>query len=351
VNNATYRSTCGFFNPTPDSLTVEFRLLNSSGNLIGSAFTKTFVGYDFKAFSPFNEAGIPFPTYSYDNVFLLVNPTSGTGRIMCFGASANNNTNDPAAHIAVQYQGTSDNSPSEYQILPEAIWAPATGGGTWVSEVQVTDLTGGSVVSAYFDYGGGSRRGPFTLWINGGGANRSGKFANILSSMQSLDSGFTYYGLVGTLEFSTQDSSHLIQVVARTLNGDYSKTFPGFNLTASNTADTTRKMMIQNYVNNVTYRSTCGFFNPTPDSLMVEFRLLDAIGNLIGSAFTKTFVGYDFKAFSPFYEAGVPYPTYSYDNVFLLINPTSGTGKLMCFGASANNNTNDPAAHIALQYQ
>jgi hypothetical protein len=110
-------------------------------------------------------------------------------------------------------------------------------------------------------------------------------------------------------------------------------------------------MMIQNYVNNVTYRSTCGFFNPTANSVTVEFRLLNSIGNLIGSAFTKTFVGYDFKAFSPFTEAGVSYPTYSYDNVFLLINPTSGTGKLMCFGASANNNTNDPAAHITVQYQ
>jgi len=351
VNNATYRSTCGFFNPTSDSLTVEFRLLNSSGSLIGSAFTKSFVGYDFKAFSPFNEAGVPYPTYSYDNVFLLGNPTSGTGKLMCFGASANNITNDPAAHIAVQYQGTLDNSPSDYKILPEAIWAPATGGGTWVSEVQVSDLTGGSIVSVYFDYGGGARRGPFTLWTNSGGADRSGKFTNILSSLQSLDSGFTYYGLVGTLEFSTQDDSHKIQVVARTLNGNYSKTFPGFNLTDSNTADTTRKMMIQNYVSNATYRSTCGFFNPTSDSVTVEFRLLNGSGSLIGSAFTKSFVGYDFKAFSPFNEAGIPYPSYSYDNVFLLISPTSGTGKLMCFGASANNTTNDPASHITVQNQ
>jgi hypothetical protein len=251
----------------------------------------------------------------------------------------------------VQYQGTYDNSPSNCQILPEAIWAPAAGAGTWISEVQVTDLTGGSVVSVYFDYGGGSRRGPFTLWTNSGGANSSGKFANILSSMQSLDSGFTYYGRVGTLEFSTQDASHLIQVVSRTLNGDYSKTFPGLNLTDSYTADTTRKMMIQNYANNVTYRSTCGFFNPTANSLNVQFRLVDGSGNLIGSAFTKSFVGYDFKAFSPFNEAGVSYPSYFYDNVFLLVNPTSGTGRLMCFGASANNITNDPAAHIAVQYQ
>lgn len=350
VNNATYRSTCGFFNLTPDAVTVRFQLIDPAGNSIGSTFYKTLVGYDFRAFSPFTEAGVPYPSYSYDQAFLLVNPVSGAGKVMCFGASANNLSNDPAAHIAAQYQGSHDNAPSSYQVLPEAIWAPATGGGTWVSEVQITDLSGGSVVSAYFNYGGGERRGPITVWTNGGGANRSGKFANILSAMQSLDSGFAYYGRVGAVEFLTQDSFHSIQVAARTLNGDYSKTLPGFGLTDSNTADATRKMMIQNYANNASYRSTCGFFNPTADPLTVEFRLLDGDGNLLGSAFTKDFMGYDFKAFSPFNEAGIPYPAYFLSNVLLLVNPTSGTGKIMCFGASANNTTNDPAAHIAVQY-
>jgi hypothetical protein len=355
TNNATYRSTCGFFNPTSSPVTVQFRLLDGSSATIGSAFTKTFLGYDFMAFSPFDEAGVPYPTYSYDNVYLLVNPTSGVGSLMCFGASANNNSNDPAAHLAVQFQGAYDNSPANYVILPECIWAPALGGGMWVSEVQVTDLTGGSEVSVYFSYGGGRRQGTH-LWTNMGGAGRSMKYGNILFS--PWGSTPILYGKVGPVEFVTQDAAHKIQVAARTLNAqpghwewNYSKIFPGLQLVDSNTANTAREMIIQNYTNNATYRSTCGFFNPTADSVTVEFRLYDENGVVIGSSFTKTFVGYDFKAFNPFNEAGVPYPGASCDNVILSIRPTSGTGKLMCFGASANNNTNDPAAHMAVQYQ
>ena len=351
TNNASYRSTCGFFNPTSSPLTVEFRLFDSSGATIGTAFTETFVAYDFKAFSPFTEAGVSYPAYSYDNAYLLVNPISGTGSLVCFGASANNSSNDPAAHIALQYQGAYSNSPAEYIILPECIWAPATGGGTWASDVQITDLTGGSVVLAYFSCGGGLRRGPIPIWTNSGGAGRSTKFSNFLSTLGSIDTGFTYYGKVGAVEFVTQDSAHKIQVASRTLNGNYSKTFPGLRLVDSNTADTTREMIIQNYTNGVEYRSTCGFFNPTANSVIVDFRLYDGEGYLIGSVFTKTFLGYDFKAFSPFNEAGIPYPNASYDNVILVVSPTSGTGQIICFGASANNTSNDPAAHIAVQYR
>jgi C1A family cysteine protease len=350
TNSALYRSTCGFFNPTANPVTVEFRLFDGSGGTVGSAFTKTFVGYDFKAFSPFSEAGRPYPTYTYDNVYLTVNPTSGSGSLVCFGASANNASNDPAAHLAVQYQGTYANSPAEHIILPECIWAPATGGGTWVSEVQITDLAGGSAVSAYFSYGGGLRRGPIAVWANSGGAGRSMKFSNFLSTLAGIDAGFSYYGKVGAVEFSTQDAAHKIQVAARTLNGNCSKTFPGLRLVDSNTADTAREMIIQNYTNNNLYRSTCGFFNPTANSLTVEFRLYDASGATIGSPFTKTFGGFDFQAFSPFNEAGAPYPGAAHDNVILVVTPTSGTGKIVCFGASANNISNDPAAHIVLQY-
>jgi Abnormal spindle-like microcephaly-assoc'd, ASPM-SPD-2-Hydin/Beta-propeller repeat len=244
------------------------------------------------------------------------------------------------------------NSPSRYQVIPECIWAVATGGGTWLSEVQITDITGGSVVAVYFNYGGGgNRRGPFTLWT-GPAANYNVKYANILSTIDGLDGGaFTYYGRVGAVEFSTQDASHKIMVTARTLNGNYSKTFPGLNLTDSNTANTSRRMVLQNFVNNSTYRSSCGFFNPTADSVTMELRLIAENGDTIGSAFTKTLVGHDFQSFSPFNQAGVPYPSYAYDNVVLWITPTSGSGKVMVFGASANNTSNDPAAHIGVQYQ
>ena len=57
------------------------------------------------------------------------------------------------------------NSPAQHKVLPEVIWAAATGGGTWMSEVQVTDISGGSQVSVYYSTAAG-RRGPFILWNN-----------------------------------------------------------------------------------------------------------------------------------------------------------------------------------------
>ncbi|MCG2812342.1 MAG: FG-GAP-like repeat-containing protein, partial [Candidatus Aminicenantes bacterium] len=57
------------------------------------------------------------------------------------------------------------NSPAQYKVLPEVIWSSATGGGTWMSNVQVTDVSGGSQVSVYYNAASG-RRGPFLLWDN-----------------------------------------------------------------------------------------------------------------------------------------------------------------------------------------
>jgi len=349
TSNAAYRTTVGCFNPSGSSVTAEFRLMDAAGSQIGSSFSKILVGYDFQVFSPFTEVGAPYPSYSHDNVFLLINPTSGAGRVMSFGATASNLSNDPAAHLAFQVPPGYDNSPGNYKILPEAIWAYATGGGTWITDIQVTDVTGGSVVTVTLNYGGGNRRGPFTLWT-GAGSNQSVKFSNILSTIDGLDSeAFTYFGNVGAIEFSTQDASHLIHVSARTMNGNNSKTFPGLSDVDANTATTSRPMMIQNLTSNAIYRSTTGCFNPSSSPLTVEFRLFDANGSQIGSSFSKTFIGDDFQAFFPFTEAGASRG--SYDNVFLLINPTSGTGRLMSFGATANNLSNDPAAHLAVRYQ
>jgi hypothetical protein len=338
------------FNPTADAVTAELKLLNASNIQIGTTISKTLNGYEFSAFNPFAAAGVAYPTFSYDNVILQIQPTSGAGKVICFGASANNTTNDPAAHIAMQSSAAYDNGPGSKQILPEAIWAAATGGGTWMSEAQIVDVTGGSAVSVYFDYGGGSRRGPFTLWT-GSVAGSKVKYANILQQIGTLDSGLTYYGRVGTVEFQTQDGTHYIQVTARTLNRDYSKTFPGLNLVDAESADTSRVMLIQNYTSNSTYRPTCGFFNPTANPVTVEFTLINGSGEQIGAQFSKTFVGYDYQAFFPFTAAGVAYPANSYDNVILQVRPTSGTGKVVCFGASANNASNDPAAHLAVQGQ
>ncbi len=351
-SNATYRTTAGFFNPTADSITVEFTLLNNSGAQIGTPFNKTLAGHGFQAFNPFTEAGVPYPGSSYGNAILKVRPTTGAGKVMCFGATANNTSNDPASHLAVQNTTGYDNGPGSQQILPEVIWASASGGGTWMSEVQVTDVTGGSQVSVYYNTLSG-RRGPFLLWNNSGGAAlSSSKYANLLQTIDGLDAGtFTYYGTVGAVEFVTQDGSHLLQAALRELNGNFSKTFSGLNLVDAETADTARVMLIQNFTNNASYRSTSGFFNPTSDAVTLEFTLLNGSGAQIGTQFSKTLAGHGFQAFDPFTQAGVPYPGSSYDNVILRVRPTSGAGKVMCFGATANNTSNDPASHLAVQGQ
>ncbi|MCG2811164.1 MAG: hypothetical protein L6428_06875, partial [Candidatus Aminicenantes bacterium] len=155
----------------------------------------------------------------------------------------------------------------------------------------------------------------------------------------------------GAVEFISQDGSHLLQAAARTLNGSYAKTFTALSLHDANTADTSRAMIVANLSNNVTYRSTGGFFNPTGDALTVEFTLLNGSGAQIGAQFSKTLAGHDFQAFNPFIQAGVPYSAYSYDNAILRVRPTTGAGQVMCFGATVDNTSNDPAAHVAVQAQ
>ncbi|MBU4306680.1 MAG: hypothetical protein KKB32_02455, partial [Acidobacteria bacterium] len=147
------------------------------------------------------------------------------------------------------------NSPSQQKVLPEVIWSAATGGGTWMSEVQVTDVSGSSQVSVYYNAASG-RRGPFLLWDNSaGGALSSVKYTNLLETIDGLDSEtFTYYGTVGAVEFITQDGNHTVQAAARTLNGSYAKTFTALSLHDANTATTSRAMIVANLSNNVSYR-------------------------------------------------------------------------------------------------
>jgi len=242
-----------------------------------------------------------------------------------------------------------DNSPSNIIIFPECTWALATGGGTWVSQLQVTCLTDSNTVVAYFYYGGGSYRGPISLTVPAF-AYGSVRYGNILSTLQSLDSGFTYYGRAGTLQLQTQDASHKIQAAVRTMNGNYSKTFQGLTWTASNWATTSQYMMIQNLDSNATYRTSVGFLCGS-SSLTVTFAIIDANNSFAGTAWSRTFVPNEFVSFNPFAQAGVPYPTYSYSNCWLYIQPSSGGGYLYCYGASANNTTNDPAALVAVQFQ
>ncbi|MDH4198572.1 MAG: GPI anchored serine-threonine rich family protein, partial [Candidatus Aminicenantes bacterium] len=121
------------------------------------------------------------------------------------------------------------NSPASHLILPEVVWASAYGGGIWTTDIQVTDLSGGSIVSATFYYGGGALRGPFTLWT-GPEALRSVTIENLLSTLDGLDPGaFNYFGRSGAVEFTTQDADHRIQIASRTRNGNYAKTAVGLH--------------------------------------------------------------------------------------------------------------------------
>ncbi len=348
-SNNTFRTAFGGFNPTDDAITVDYEIFDESGTPIGITFSKTYSGRQYQGFDPFAEAGVPFPGNTYENAWVKISHQSGTGKLMSYGATANNITSDPAVHFAVQEEDISGaTSPSDYLVIPEVLWAPALGFGTWMTELQITDLTGGTEVTVYFNSVTGERRGPLSLWT-GSGADASVKFTNLMETMESLDSGFSYYGLAGAVEFFTQDAAHQIQVIARTRNGNYSKTFSGLPKVGTHTAGAGRTLMVQNMESNATYRTAFGAFNPTNHSVTAKFTLIDGNGGTIGSPFTRTFSGRSYQAFTPFNEAGVPYPGNIYDNTWIKVEVTSGSGELMVYGATANNHTNDPAVHRAVQ--
>jgi hypothetical protein len=186
--------------------------------------------------------------------------------------------------------------------------------------------------------------------FTGSGPGVSGCAVNLLAVLDALDTDFDYYSTVGTVEFVTQNADHKIQVIARTANGNYSKTFQGLNLNDGNTASTESTFIVQNLVNDGTYRTACGAFNPMDDLVTARFTLVDKDENTIGSSFTMTFSSREYRAFYPFAEAGVPYPGDSYDNSWIKVEVTSVHGRLMVYGATANRETNDPAVHRAVQY-
>lgn len=349
-SNNTYRTAYGGFNPTEESITVDYSLMDKNGNIIGNSFSRTFSGKQFQAFWPFKEAGIGYPNYSFDSIWLKITPVSGAGKIISFCATVNNMTNDPAVHLAIQAEDTGGyNSPSHYQVIPEVMWAPSSGGGAWESEVFITDVTGGSEIAIYYNTFTGVRRGPISI---GTFTNpySSGKAKNILSLLDKIDNEFDYYGTAGALEFTTQDENHKIHVIGRTTNGNYSKTFQGINLNNANTASAEQDLMVQNLVSNDDFRSAFGAFNATAESAEVRFTILSKSGNPIGSSFTKSFTPYRFHAFNPFVEAGLPYPTYKYNEAWIKVEVISGSGQIMAFGSTTNNFTNDPAAHRGVRH-
>jgi hypothetical protein len=242
-----------------------------------------------------------------------------------------------------------ESSPGPYQIIPEAIWAEATGGGTWVTELYVTSYSPAATdIYAMFSYGLGYR-GPFAL-VTGLNQNLSERFSNILLQLQALDPDFTYYGRVGGLTLFTQ--GNLIHAQAMTVNGNYGKTFPGLNLIEGNTAAEGRSMTIQDLVQTSTYRTFVGAYNTGPFSYVLRFRIVDADNIQAGLTFDKALGSYHFVSFNPFAEAKVPPKVYA--GCRLLVDVLSGGSSVYgvaLFGSIANNTTNDTYALIARMSQ
>lgn len=246
------------------------------------------------------------------------------------------------------------NSPVRIIILPEVIWADASGGGTWISEVQIFARRLGTVVDATFYYAGGSRQ-VMNLWTSTADY-ACVRYPNILQTLQTKDPTFTYQGKVGALLLSCQvDGDYRIQAMARTVNGNYGKTHPGIAWADMYSANVDRQMMIQGLINTAAYRTFVGFLCAPADGqpMTVEFEVCTGDNVVLGTPFTKTFNAGAFASFNPFTEAGV---TQAYDNCYLWINPTASGSSgensigLFCFGSTANNTTNDTAALIAVQY-
>jgi hypothetical protein len=94
-NDTSYRPSVVLFNADSSSATVEVRIIGANGVQIGSTISRTLQGYEMSGVGEVRD-------YTYSNAFIRVTVTGGSGRVIVSGQSANNTSNDPAAHIAVQ---------------------------------------------------------------------------------------------------------------------------------------------------------------------------------------------------------------------------------------------------------
>ena len=241
-----------------------------------------------------------------------------------------------------------DQSPYYLQVVPEAIWAAATGGGTWVTEIQITMIGSGTAdLYGYFYYNGG-QRGPFLLY-DGLEQYNSLRYTNFLAKMRALDGSFEYYGRVGPLEIFDVYVNP-IAVQAKIVNGNYGKTLPALSYaSAANSIAVTRPMFIQDLAQDLTYRTSVGIFNgSTVTTYTLRFTIVNANNVKVGADFEKTIGPYGFMSFNPFAEAGVP--SGLYNNCWLAISATAGDSAVpgvFCYASGANNYTNDTYALIA----
>ncbi len=238
-----------------------------------------------------------------------------------------------------------ENSPDNLKVIPEAIWAAASGGGTWQTELQIMGRNTGTEITLWFLYGGANyRQVDLGITLNHGECYKT---SNILQTLGTLDTAYDYYNKIGALFVFSQDNEHRLQVNARTWHSNgYGKSFNGFTREAGQFLDSNMRFgTILNLSNDASTRSNIACFNADIFSIEVGFYVMNSSGGFIGSFFTKTINGWDFQAFDPFAEAGL---SGNFSNHFLYMEQLSGGGELFVIGASANNSTNDPSAHTLL---
>jgi len=242
-----------------------------------------------------------------------------------------------------------DTSPATIQVVPEAIWAAATGGGTWVTEVQITNFGASAAsIQVYFDTGtsGAPINLPGTI-----PSMNSVKYANILATIDSADPSATvYYGKAGGLWVLCLSAQN-IQVHAQTVNANFGKTFPGLNLVSGNSALQGRPMIIQGLIRNASYRTSVGVYNVDVSvTYTLRFTIYNSAYAVVGSYFEKTVNPYTQISFNPFVQAGVT--SGDYDNCWLYIEAITGSTGYgpVFYGSLANNYTNDTYALMAKQY-
>jgi len=242
-------------------------------------------------------------------------------------------------------------SPKQHVVIPEAIWAPASGGGMWVTALQITVKTAGTPVHIQFFYGT-IQRTVFDFVVTSGNHHETFRFTNILHSLGLQDTAFNYYGRVGTLLIYTNSPANTIWAQAMTTNGNYGKTLPSLAWDAlENSANVNRQMAIPGIQNSTKFRTFVGVWNAAPVWMTVVFHVMNPVGWSSYSSFTKTIPPYGFQAFNPFVEAGLSSSTYT--NSWLYINPTACTDQgrgLFVFGSIANNISNDTYALTAIPF-
>jgi len=242
-----------------------------------------------------------------------------------------------------------DSSPSWRRFIPEAIWAPATGGGTWTTDVDVYTRAGTNPTELrIWFFAADGMHGPFNMTVEPD-VQHCIRYINILSFIDSWDaSAYEYYGKVGCI-WIEGDAADKFQIQARTIHtGGYGKTMNahGFEVEGDSAYFSTwRGMMIQGITNNATYRSTIGLFNSSGSAITVQVALIRY--DDVWSGWENITLG------SGGYLAFNPYTRWSVTSTAvhrIWINPISGLGRCHSFGATVNNATNDPAAHVAVQY-